>query len=174
MKPYDPAETWETVSRKAYWDRDVPLDRWREKISVGHPSYLPDAVASMGVAEFIHFFGTDSFLRDWPRLRTHLPAAIAATRAGIYDLAWSRLAGGGWNLRPTPDFHSMPARRGQFLVEVARMPGRSIYALAQALGMQYRRAHDHAVALIGERKIRGVETVQGGRRRTKLYPVYAD
>lgn len=173
MKALAKTETWESVSKKIYWDRDVALEKWRTKISAGHRSYLPDAVAGMSVSEFVHFYGAEQFLNDWPRLRTLLPESTIRM-TGVYDLAWSRLAGGGWNLRPVPDFYSMPERRRQFFVEVARAPGRSIYEVAKALGMQYRRAYDHAVELILEGKVRGSEVMEGGRRKTKLYPTYKD
>jgi hypothetical protein len=171
MKTQTDVESWEAVSRKAYWDRDVPLEKWRTKVSEGHRSYLPDAASSMSVAEFVHYYGVDKFVRDWPALRARLPAA-AAKRAGMLDLAWGRLVGGGWNLRPVADFYSMPARRRQFLVQVSKTPGKSIYEVAKALDMQYRRAHDHAVTLVQEGKIRSVATVEGGHRKVKLFPAY--
>jgi hypothetical protein len=166
-------ENWEAVSKKAYWDRDVPLEKWRERISTGHRSYLPDAVSGIDVAEFVHFYGAERFVRDWPTLRPLLPGKVAK-RTGVYDLAWSRLAGGGWNLRPVPDFNAMPERRRQFFVAVARSPGKSIYEVAKSLGMQYRRAHDHALNLIREGKIRGADVMEGGHRKTKLYPSYKE
>lgn len=173
MKPVTEMESWGSVSRKAYWDRDVPLDKWRDGISTGHRSYLPDAVARMEVAEFVHFYGAKRFVADWPLLLSLLPEAVAR-RAGVYNLAWSRLAGGGWNLRPFPDFHALPERRRQFLVAVAKTPGKSIHEVAESLGMQYRRAHEHAVGLMQSGKIRGVEVVEGSRRKTKLYPAYGN
>ena len=48
-------ESWEVVSQKAYWDRDVNLDNWRQRIALGHRSYLPDAVIAMHAKEFLHF-----------------------------------------------------------------------------------------------------------------------
>jgi hypothetical protein len=169
MKPLAEVESWEIVSKKTYWDRDVPLEKWRDRISTGHRSYLPDAVTGMDVSEFIHFYGAKRFVRDWPLLRSLLPE-MAAMKTGVYDMAWSRLAGGGWNLRPTPDFNALRERRRQFMVAVANMPGRSIYEVAKALGMQYRRAHEHAVNLIQAGKIRGKAVIEGGHRKTKLYP----
>lgn len=171
MKSMTEVGSWEAISRKAYWDRDIPLDKWRDRVSTGHRSYLPDAVTGMEVAEFVHFYGVGPFVRDWPRLRAQLPETVAR-KAALYDMAWSRLAGGGWNLRPFPDFSAMPQRRRQFLVAVAHNPGRSIYEIAKSLGMQYRRAHDHAANLIREGKLRGKDAVEGGHRKTKLYPAY--
>ena len=169
MKPLAQIETWEVVSKRAYWDRDVLLDKWRGRVAEGHNSYLPDAVTGMDVSEFIHFYGVESFVQDWPLLRAKLPEK-AARKAGIYDLAWGRLAGGGWNLRPFPEFGGLPERRRQFLVSVAKTPGRSIYQVAKGLGMQYRRAHEHAVYLIRDGKVRSKEVVEDGLRKTKLYP----
>lgn len=91
---------------------------------------------------------------------------------GVYDIVWSKLAGGGWNLRPFSDFYTMPERRRQFLMAVAKAPGKSIYEIAKLLDMQYRRAHDHALTLIKSGKIRGKEKVENGHRKTKLYPAY--
>ena len=169
MKSMAEVESWDAVSKKAYWDRNVPLEKWKDGISVGHRSYLPDAVLGMDVAEFVRFYGARRFIQDWPALRTYLPKNVVA-KAGVYDLAWSKLAGGGWNLKPFPDFNTMPARRRQFLLAVSKTPGKSIYEVAKNLGMQYRRAHEHAVNLIREEKVRGVDVVEGGHRKTKLYP----
>lgn len=44
---------WDVISKKVYWDRDVPLERWREKVSIGHRSYLPDAISTMTPAELL-------------------------------------------------------------------------------------------------------------------------
>lgn len=172
MKPRNEIESWDAVSKKVYWDRDVTLDKWREMVHAGHRSYLPDAIATMDVTEFVHFYGAKRFVQDWPTLRCALQGP-AAQRASTYDLAWSRLAGGGWNLRPVKDFHDMPKRRKQFMAQVALSPGQSIYELAQSLGMQYRRAHEHAQTLINEGKLRDQETVENGRHKRKLFPSYA-
>ena len=169
MKPRSEIEPWEVVSKKVYWDREVALDKWQKMLSVGHPSYLPDAVATMEVVEFIHFYGAQRFVADWPALRASLSAA-AIGQAATYDMAWSRLVSGGWNLKPTKDFYTMPKRRKQFLLCVARSPGKSIYELAKDLGLQYRRAHEHAQRLINEGKLRAAEVVEGGHRKRKLYP----
>lgn len=163
--------SWEVVSKKVYWDRDVPLERWREKISAGHRSYLPDAVSTMTPAEFIHFYGISNFRQDWPRIRAKLPRETIKY-AGVFDLAWSQAVGGGWNLRPTEDFFSMPLKRRTFLIQVARTPGMSIYAVAKSLGLQYRRAHDHATRLLADGKIRAFETIERGHRTLKLFPAY--
>lgn len=171
MKPRNTIEPWDAVSKKVYWDRDVALDKWREMVHAGHRSYLPDAVATMDVTEFVHFYGAKQFVLDWPTLRSSLPGPVAQ-RAGTYDLAWSRLAGGGWNLRPVKDFHDMPRRRKQFMVQVALSPGKSIYELAKSLGMQYRRAHEHAQTLIKEGKLRDREGVENGHRKRHLFPSY--
>jgi hypothetical protein len=54
-------------------------------------------------------------------------------KVGVYDLAWSCLAGGGWNLRPVSDFNAMPERCRKFRVAVARAPGKSIYEIAKSI-----------------------------------------
>lgn len=163
--------SWEDLCKKVYWDRDVPLEKWKDRVSVGHRSYLPDAVTGMNVSEFARFYGVRRFVRDWPFLRSKLPEETAR-KVGVYDIIWSRLAGGGWNLRPDPDFNDMPERRRQFMISIAKAPGRSIYEIAKSLGMQYRRAHDHAVELIRGGNVRGKQVMEGGRSKTKLYPAY--
>ena len=169
MKEISPGESWEAASRRAYWDRDVPLESWRMMVRAGHRSYLPDAIVRIPVAQFVHFYGTEQFLLDWPMIRALLPVE-AAEKAGMHDIVWSRLAGGGWNLRPSPDFYRMPRRRREFLARVARSPGESIYRIAKSLSMQYRRAHDHAMSLIREGRITAVAAVEGGHRKLKLFP----
>lgn len=173
MKTLNELEAWEVVSKKVYWDRDIPLERWKDKISAGHGSYLPDAISGMDVLEFVNFYGSRSFIADWPRLRSLLPAK-AARKSHVFDLAWSRLVGGGWNLRPSLDFMAMPERRRQFMLAVCRTPGMNIYEVANSLGIQYRRAHEHAVNLFETGKIRGKQVFEGGRRKTKLYPAYGN
>lgn len=48
-----------------------------------------------------------------------------------------------------------------------------LYEVAKSLGLQYRRAHDHAASLLKEGKIRAVETIERGHRKMKLFPTYA-
>lgn len=67
----------------------------------------------------------------------------------------------------------MPERRRDFLTQVACAPGMSIYEVAKSLGLQYRRAHDHATNLLRDGKIRAVETIERGHRKMKLFPTYA-
>ncbi|MFM9967367.1 MAG: hypothetical protein ACKVQK_03030 [Burkholderiales bacterium] len=165
-------DSWEAISKRIYWDRDVPLARWRARISIGHRSYLPHAIVAMTPAEFVRFYGLSKFKRDWPAIRAKLPGETLKY-APVFDLAWSQAVGGSWNLRPTEDFYSIPEKRRNFLTQVARAPGSSIYQVAKSLGLQYRRAHDHAAFLLGEGKIRSVEVIEHGRRKMKLFPAYA-
>ncbi|HEY7804282.1 MAG TPA: hypothetical protein VIC30_07610, partial [Orrella sp.] len=88
-------EPWEVVSKKAYWDRDVDLQKWRDRVAAGHRSYLPDAIKVMHPREFIHFYGKKAFVLDWPRLRALLPKDIHR-HCPFYDVFWSQLAGGGY------------------------------------------------------------------------------
>ena len=162
-------DTWATLSKKVFWDRDVALKRWRERVAAGHRSYLPDSIATMTPVEFVRFYGLENFKRDWPTLRAALPKE-ALKFASVFDVAWSHAVGGGWNLVPAADYYAMAAKRRDFLTEVARAPGKSIYEVAKILGMQYRRAHDHAASLIEVGHLRAVETVEGGLRKRKLYP----
>ena len=171
-KPLEQAncsDTWATLSKKVFWDRDVALDRWRARVAAGHRSYLPDSIATMTPVEFVRFYGLDHFKRDWPLLRAALPKQTLKS-ASVFDVAWSHAVGGGWNLVPAADYHAMAAKRRAFLTEVARVPGKSIYEVAKNLGMQYRRAHDHAKCLIAVGKIRPVDAVENGLRKRRLYP----
>ena len=162
---------WESVSKKTYWDRTVAVNDWRIGVKAGHRSYLPDAIIWMTAREFIFFYGIEPFKADWPRLRALLPQT-ALKKSGTYDIAWSYLYSGGWNLKPTPDFFSMPERRRAFLVAACKAPGLNIYAIGKSLGMQYRRAHDHAKTLIAQGKLRGDGITEAGRTKIKLYPAY--
>lgn len=162
-------ENWESVSKKIFWDRDVPLERWREKLAQGHRSYLPASIATMTPEEFVRFYGLADFKRDWPTLRALLPVETMQ-HTGVFDLAWSVAVGGGWNLKPTPDFLAMPAKRRAFLTQVARYPGLSTYEIAKQLGLQYRRAHDHASWLTKAGNIRGVAVTENGRSKVRLFP----
>lgn len=171
------AQAWERISKRVYWDREVPLDLWREQASLAHRSYLPDAVRRMPVREFISFYGKDAFIRDWPRLKAALPTAAAgvggaAISTGMYDMAWSQLVGQSFNLRPVPQFYDLAQKQRDFFIEAMRMPGSSIYQIAKRLGMQYRRAHDHAQALISQGLVRDQQIDDGKRKQRLLYPNY--
>ena len=163
------SDTWAVLSKKVFWDRDVALQRWRERVAAEHRSYLPDSIATMTPVEFVQFYGLDNFKRDWPMLRAALPQETLKF-ASVFDVAWSHTVGGGWNLVPAADYYAMAAKRRAFLTEIARVPGRSIYEVAKGLGMQYRRAHDHASGLIEAGKIRSVDIVEDGLRKRRLYP----
>ena len=162
-------DTWESISKKVFWDRDVTLERWREKVVRGHRFYLPDSIAIMSPAEFVRFYGLPEFKRDWPAMRAQLPPATVQ-HIGVFDLAWSVAIGGGWNLRPTPDFLAMPEKRRAFLTQVAKDPGKSTYEIAKQLGLQYRGAHDHASWLTKARKIKCVAVTEKGRSKVRLFP----
>ena len=162
-------DTWATLSKKVFWARDVALERWRERVAAGHRSYLPDSIATLTPVEFVPFYGLDNFKRDWPALRAALPQETLKF-ASVFDVAWSHAMGGGWNLVPATDYYGMAAKRRAFLTEVARVPGKSIYEVAKNLGMQYRRAHEHAGRLIEAGKIRSVDAVENGIRKRRLYP----
>ena len=162
-------DTWAVLSKKVFWDRNVALERWRERVAAGHRSYLPDSIATLTPVEFVRFYGLDNFKRDWPTLRAALPQE-ALKFASVFDVAWSHAVGGGWNLVPAADYYEMAAKRRAFLTEVARVPGNSIYEVAKNLGMQYRRAHDHASSLIEAGKLRSVDIVEDGLRKRRLYP----
>lgn len=166
------AQAWEKISKRVYWDRDVPLALWRERVGQAHRSYLPEAVKRMHVREFIYFYGKDAFVLDWPRLKAALPLDIASS-SGMYDIFWSQLAGGSFNLRPVPQFYDLAAKQREFLIEAMRMPGSSIYQIAKRLGMQYRRAHDHAQALIAQGIVRDKAMDNGMRKQRLLYPSYS-
>jgi hypothetical protein len=128
-------------------------------------------VQRMRVREFVYFYGKAAFVRDWPRLKAALPEDMARS-SGMYDMAWSQLAGGSFNLRPVPQFDELASKQREFLVEAMRAPGSSIYQIAKRLGMQYRRAHDHAQALIAQGIVRDKPVTDGKRKQRLLYPSY--
>jgi hypothetical protein len=164
-----PTERWSTISKKVFWDRDVSLARWRQGVAVGHRSYLPASIATMTPSQFIQFYGRQNFKLGWPALRAMLPDDTLK-HAPVFDLAWSQAAGGGWNLIPAPDYYDLPEKRRAFLTQIAKTPGKSIYQIAKDLGIQYRRAHDHAVWLAQAGKVHTVEAVHNGHRQKKLFP----
>lgn len=170
MKRVSEVPAWNDLSKKAYWDRDVPLDVWRKSIREGHPSYLPHAVAAFDPVEFIHYYGVATFKHDWPKLRTFLESSVMRRHGPVFDLAWSRLVGKCWNLPPDARILEMPPRKQAFLMAVARHPGASIYEIASDLGMQYRRAHDHAKDLAESGLVEMQPSVRRGRMRMQLFP----
>lgn len=170
MKRPDEVLAWVDLSKKAYWDRDVPLATWQQRISEAHRSYLPCAIKAFDPVDFIHYFGVDAFKAQWPRLRKCLDADTAKQHAPVFDLAWSRLVSGSWNLAPDESITTMPERRREFLYAVARKPGLSIYAIAAMLGMQYKRAHEHAKYL-GQAGLLFIRpSVKAGRLSNLLFP----
>lgn len=171
MKTLNSVDSWESVGKKVYWDRDISLEKWREMVSKAHRSYFPDAITVMSVSEFVYFYGVAKFKADWPKLRAQLPEK-AVKKAYVYDAVWSKLVGGGWNLRPSPDFYAMPERRRQFLIAIAKKPGCNIYEIGNSLGMQYRRAHEHAKNLTKMGALRSQAIFERGRRKIKLFPAY--
>ena len=84
------SSTWDAVSKRVYWDRKVSLDRWKDRISIGHRSYLPDAITTMTPVEFIRFYGLSDFRRDWLAIRAKLQGD-ARKCAVMFDLAWSQV-----------------------------------------------------------------------------------
>jgi hypothetical protein len=170
MKHRNEILSWEVLSKKAYWDRDVQLSTWREQIRKAQRSFLPGAIKAFDPVEFIQYYGVEEFKADWPRLRKSLEADIAHRHAPVFDLAWSRLISGSWNLQPDERIASMPPRKREFLFAVARKPGLSIYAIAGSLGMQYRRAHEHAKALSEAGLLLIKPSVQSGRLSNLLFP----
>ncbi len=170
MKHRNEVLPWDVLSKKAYWDRDVPLTTWQQRIREAHRSYLPGAIQAFDPVEFIHYYGVDAFKTDWPRLRRSLEADVAKRHSAVFDLAWSRLISGTWNLAPDDRVTSMPKRRREFLFAVARKPGSSIYAIAAMLGMQYKRAHEHARDLSEAGLLLIKPSVQTGRLSNLLFP----
>jgi hypothetical protein len=171
MKSLKEVESWSVVSKKAYWDREVSLEKWKTRVAQAHRSYFPDAIAKFHAIEFIYFYGKSDYVTDWPKLRAQLPSSHQKY-LGMYDLHWSQLAGGGWNLRPSLSYLDLSKRRKEFLLAISKTPGKSIYEIAKELHMQYRRAHDHAKDLMEKRLIRGQSVIETGHRKTKLFPAY--
>lgn len=163
------AASWEEVSRTVFWDRAVTLSRWRAQVAAGHPSYLPASIHRLSPRVFARFYGRARFVRDWPTLKAALPPEDWRA-AGRFDLAWSDAIDGGWLVKPGPAFWALPARRRAFLLQIGHTPGISIAAAARALAMPYRRAHDHARALMAAGFLRGRLDPRSTRRRWFLWP----
>ena len=173
MKRLGEVLQWSELNKKAYWDRDVPLATWQQRTSEGHPSYFPQAVSAFDPVEFIHYYGVSAFKDDWPALKEKLDPAVLRRHAPMFDLTWSRLVGKSWNLPLDGRIIDMPARKREFLAAVSRTPGVSIYEIANMLGMQYRRAHDHAKALSEDGLVRMRQSARQGRMRNLLFPAGA-
>lgn len=114
------------------------------------------------------FYGPDGFVMDWPSIRSKLPPE-SMKHTPTLDCFWSQLRGGGLHLHPSIDFYSMPEKRREFLIEISRRPGISIYEAAKNLSMQYRRAHDIAMRLVSEGRVKAVSAVRNGRRVAALF-----
>lgn len=160
-------DDWKKTQQKVYWDRSVDLDVWRKKISECHRSYLPDAISTLMPNEFVRFYGLEEFKADWPRLRASLSGDVLR-RVHSYDAAWSKAVCGGWNLKPVPDFYTMPKKRREFLIQVAKTPGLSIYEIAKMLRMQYRRAYDHASVLLSNKEVTVIELSKDATRTKRI------
>lgn len=161
--------SWDEVCHTVFWDRDVPLSRWRTQVAAGHPSYLPASLHRLSPRVFVRFYGRNRFIQDWPVLKATLSPEDWRT-AGRFDLAWSQAIGGGWLVKPGPTFWSLPTPRRAFLLQLGRTPGLSITAAAQSLRLPYRQAHDHAYALMAAGFLQGRLMTQGASRRWSLWP----
>ena len=172
MDRIDPDTDWQSISRKAFWDRHVSLDVWRERVKLGRNSYFPQSVEFLSASEFAAFYGQAAFKSDWPRLRNLVPKKIAVKRLGLYDCLWSLLVTGTIYLRPWAGFGTMPRRQREFMIEVARTPGACTYEIGKRLKMQYRRAYDYRSQLYADGRIQQKEVMVGARRKIALYPGY--
>lgn len=160
---------WDASYKQAFWDRNVQYDDWKVHVIEGHPSYLPQSVTRLPVRTFIALLGQDAFIAHWPRLRGLLPAGSRRQWAS-YDMAWSQLVSGTFNVQPLTAWFDLSRRERAFLLGVAQQPGEGIYQVGKRLGMQYRRAHDHAKALISAGFIRVRTDRVKNRTVHRLYP----
>ena len=119
---------WEVVARAVFWNRDVALSTWRERILAGHKSYLPDSVARMSTKNFIRFLGRGRFLQCWPQIRT-FPTPGASGLSGL-DEAWSFMKTGTFNMPPEAALVSWPGRCKDVYDAIVHHQGASIYGVA--------------------------------------------
>jgi hypothetical protein len=158
---------WERVARRVFWSREVPLQKWREGILVGHQSYLPDSIRYMSARNFVRFLGRETFVEQWPSIRQRVPPELQREAAPL-DALWSWHSSGTFNLRPESALAPWPGRRRELFDQIVHAPGISIYRAARQAGMPYRRAHDHVQAMIAQGLVRTREG-QGPRKETRLY-----
>ena len=158
---------WEVVARAVFWNRDVALSTWRERILAGHKSYLPDSVARMSTKNFIRFLGRGKFLQCWPQIRTFLtPGASGLSRL---DEAWSFMTTGTFNMPPEAALVSWPGRCKDVYDAIVHHQGASIYGVAVAAGVPYRRAHNHVQNMERQGLVRSFIDRTGPRPRRRLY-----
>lgn len=147
---FDTSADWATVSVAAFWDRTVALEDWREGFLAGSLSYVPQTLKGIHPRQAIGLLGVPAFVDAWPRVRQ---VALArwpelARRIRKWDVFWSLAATGRLDIRPLQVWPGLARRTREFLLYIADHQGATAYAAAKALGMTYRRAHDHARKLV--------------------------
>jgi hypothetical protein len=160
-------EPWESAARSVFWSRAVPLQKWRAGVLAGHRSYLPDSIRYMSSRNFVRFLGRETFVDQWPRIRQHVPRELAPEAAPL-DALWSWHKSGTFKLRPESALAQWPGRRREMFNQVVQEPGISIYRAAKQADMPYRRAYDHAQAMIEQGLLRA-RPGNGPRKETRLY-----
>lgn len=158
---------WSQVARLVFWSRDIDLDTWRAGVLAGHRSYLPLSVKHMSTWNFIRFLGRKQFIAKWPELRKTLDTGSADVAR--LDAAWSYAATGTFNMPPESALATLPGRRREVLDAIVRRQGASIYDIAKATQVPYRRAHDHVTALIDQGLVRKRMDESGPRRVARLF-----
>lgn len=164
-----PPPMWPRIAATLYWDRAVSYPDWLRGMAAAHPSYFRAVAESMPPRQFMDLYGRKRFIRDWPAIRTAAGAGMPG-RLGLFDALWSHEQFSNYSVKPLPKWATMPKRRRQFLLTIARNPGISIYRAAKASGLQYRRAHDHARQLLEDGFVQSRAKVEGGRCSVALYP----
>lgn len=166
-----PRPRWETVAQEAFWDRHVQEADWREGFLAGAAAYVPQTLKTIEPWVAIGLMGKDAFVQHWPDIRAGalLRWPTLARRICKWDVYWSLAATGTPDVRPLADWPKLARRTREFLLHIATHQGSNIYAAGKALGMTYRRAHDHAMKLVGLGFLVRRDTHDDGRRKTLLY-----
>jgi hypothetical protein len=164
-------QTWKEVAVTAFWDREVPFEKWQAGFLAGSISYLPQTVSFIEPRSVIALLPPGEFIAKWPDLRLIVASRFPELRRKLprWDGHWSMAATGTMDIKPLPEWFILPRRAKEFLLWVAKHPGTSIYAAGKGLKMTYKRAFEHASRLgdLGFLKKRMDET--GPRKIQRLY-----
>lgn len=162
---------WAAVSRMVFWNRDVPIEAWREGILAGHPAYLADSVRWMRHQSFVRFLGKEVFAKEWPRIRRHL--ADRHPGKAMLDLYWSHIVTGTFDADPDAWLIKLPGRSREAYDYLVQHQGASVYELACGAAIPYCRAHAHVSRLSALGLLSSLYVEDGPRKKRRLYTIKA-
>jgi hypothetical protein len=158
---------WIDVNHRVYWDRTIDLNKWKAGMARGSPSYLPAAIMYMHITDFIHYYGKDAFMYDWPRIRNTLGPGDKNI-CGRLDANWSIFVSNSYNLQPIADFYEISEDQRMILILVAQHPGITIIRLSQKIGIPKNYTKREVNKLLKENKL----SMRQDNEEIKLFPAY--